>query len=665
MKLVLVCAILLCSTSVFASAQNIQIQAQPQTVVFLKNDLVIVCSITNPTQLSSVFFIQILKNSSTTFDNVVSVTTGQALPVQWKDTVLQNRASVTGNIDSPRTAQLRLTIDKNSVQCPTDFKMYSCKMSGMSTASNPVTEETSPITIFYIVQPTIIELPRVRILNEIYDTPKRQFPVGTTIQLTCHGEIGNDVSKTIRWCARKDGEFSFTGLVQTPIHSKASPSGCQYTRSSVITYNLTSEDIFTEFLCESGDTGMCGTGTAIQYVNISSTCRHHSYQASAQNIQIQALPQTIIYRETDLVIICSITNPSQLSSVFFIELLKNSSTTFETVVEVSTGQTPLVQWRDTTLQNRASATGNIDSPSNAQLRLTIDKNSVLCHADFKMYKCKMAGFSSTALEVVTQETSSIALYQIVKPTVIETPRVRILNEIYDTPKRHFPAGTTIQLTCQGEVGNDASKTIRWCTQKTNEMMFTELAQTPIHSEASLSGCQYTRSSTITYTLTKEDTFTQFLCESGDTGLCGTGTAIQYVNITIEESGTTKFHTADEKTGTTNTCTADANSSFLVPFFIGIAVGIGVLILAIFIAIILRRHLLQQQMKRTVCQEQNGEEHYTKPVPKEDQPYTELNTYTELHTTNRQLETDQACSTPDHPYTTLNAMQMTQTTSLPR
>lgn len=121
----------------------------------------------------------------------------------------------------------------------------------------------------------------------------------------------------------------------------------------------------------------------------------------------------------------------------------------------------------------------------------------------------------------------------------------------------------------------------------------------------------------------------------------------------------------KKTGTTNTCTADANSSFLVPFFIGIAVGIGVLILAIFIAIILRRHLLQQQMKRTVCQEQNGEEHYTKPVPKEDQPYTELNTYTELHTTNRQLETDQACSTPDHPYTALNAMQMTQTTSLPR
>lgn len=76
------------------------------------------------------------------------------------------------------------------------------------------------------------------------------------------------------------------------------------------------------------------------------------------------------------------------------------------------------------------------------------------------------------------------------------------------------------------------QTIRWCTQKTNEMMFTRLAQTPIHSEASLSGCQYTRSSTITYNLTNQDTFTKFLCESGDTGLCGTGTAIQHVNITI-------------------------------------------------------------------------------------------------------------------------------------
>lgn len=80
------------------------------------------------------------------------------------------------------------------------------------------------------------------------------------------------------------------------------------------------------------------------------------------------------------------------------------------------------------------------------------------------------------------------------------------------------------------------QTIRWCAQKANEMSFTGLAQTPIHSEAFPSGCQYTRASTITYNLTSQDTFTQFLCESGDTDLCETGTAIQYVNITISQYG---------------------------------------------------------------------------------------------------------------------------------
>ena len=76
------------------------------------------------------------------------------------------------------------------------------------------------------------------------------------------------------------------------------------------------------------------------------------------------------------------------------------------------------------------------------------------------------------------------------------------------------------------------KTIRWCVQHANNVGFKELPQTPIHSEASLSENQYIRSSTIIYNLTGVDTFTQFLCESGDTGMCGTGSAIQHVNISI-------------------------------------------------------------------------------------------------------------------------------------
>lgn len=108
------------------------------------------CSITNPLQLRSVFYIELLKNSSTTFDSVVSVSTGQTPPIQWGETTLQGRASATGNIESPSNALLRLTIDKNFVMCPTDFKMYMCKMSGLSTESVAVRQDTSPIIISYI-----------------------------------------------------------------------------------------------------------------------------------------------------------------------------------------------------------------------------------------------------------------------------------------------------------------------------------------------------------------------------------------------------------------------------------------------------------------------------------------------------------------------------------
>lgn len=61
-----------------------------------------------------------------------------------------------------------------------------------------------------------------------------------------------------------------------------------------------------------------------------------------------------------------------------------------------------------------------------------------------------------------KETLNIHIYSpficvSVKPTLIEMPRVRILNENFDTPKRQFPVGTAIQLTCQGQVGSDQSK----------------------------------------------------------------------------------------------------------------------------------------------------------------------------------------------------------------
>ena len=136
-----------------------------------------------------------------------------------------------------------------------------------------------------------------------------------------------------------------------------------------------------------------------------------SVSASSQNIQIQVLPLLVIYQENDLIIQCSITNPSQLSSVYYIQLQKNSSTGFETVVAIFKDQSPQIQWPSgSTLQNRASAVGSqIKIPSSAILKLTIDKNSVMCPTDFVEYRCKMSGLSTVTSDAVTQETNPITV----------------------------------------------------------------------------------------------------------------------------------------------------------------------------------------------------------------------------------------------------------------
>lgn len=51
--------------------------------------------------------------------------------------------------------------------------------------------------IFVTVKPTVMEMPQVKMLNELFITPHRQFPVGTAKQLTCEGEIGSDLN-TVR-----------------------------------------------------------------------------------------------------------------------------------------------------------------------------------------------------------------------------------------------------------------------------------------------------------------------------------------------------------------------------------------------------------------------------------------------------------------------------------
>ena len=85
------------------------------------------------------------------------------------------------------------------------------------------------------------------------------------------------------------------------------------------------------------------------------------------------------------------------------QLLKNCSLGFKTAVSIFKDQTPQIVWPSGSLQNRASAVGSeINTLSTARLKLTIDKNSVLCPTDFTAYMCKFSGFNTATSDVVTQ-----------------------------------------------------------------------------------------------------------------------------------------------------------------------------------------------------------------------------------------------------------------------
>lgn len=108
--------------------------------------------------------------------------------------------------------------------------------------------------------------------------------------------------------------------------------------------------------------------------------------ALSQNVQIQAVPPTVKYLEDDLVIICSITNSSNFSAVLSLELQRNESGSFQTIVSIGQDQAP--QWANTLLKRRANVSISVSDTYSAEMKFSVDKENVLCPEDFTMYKCK-------------------------------------------------------------------------------------------------------------------------------------------------------------------------------------------------------------------------------------------------------------------------------------
>lgn len=92
-----------------------------------------------------------------------------------------------------------LKVLKRSIQeyhHPRNRATNSCAVEQYTYISNNPCMHISKVVLFFwfSVKPAVIEVPRVKILNELYDTPDRQFPVGTAITLTCQGQVGSDKS---------------------------------------------------------------------------------------------------------------------------------------------------------------------------------------------------------------------------------------------------------------------------------------------------------------------------------------------------------------------------------------------------------------------------------------------------------------------------------------
>ncbi|XP_021365292.1 uncharacterized protein LOC110458065 isoform X2 [Mizuhopecten yessoensis] len=107
--------------------------------------------------------------------------------------------------------------------------------------------------------------------NALYVTPTpnvngQYYSVGTSLTFSCSGTVGSD-KRIHTWCYKQAGSNTgFTGYpTATDINQNENglvQDGCNYRRSSTLTYNVTAADTETSFMCEPFTGSMCGTSAA-------------------------------------------------------------------------------------------------------------------------------------------------------------------------------------------------------------------------------------------------------------------------------------------------------------------------------------------------------------------------------------------------------------------
>lgn len=230
---------------------------------------------------------------------------------------------------------------------------------------------------------------------------------------------------------------------------------------------------------------------------------------------------------------CEIFKTANLFRVINIDLLRNSSKSYQNILSVSSqvNGPSVIVWQDKFLQSRATASGDVSTTS-AFMRFRLHSKQVKC-ADAATYTCRMTALLndySTRYEEVTIDIGTRA-----RPNSLDSLTI---SPAPDSKRRH-KVGIGIQMMCSGIFGNPPEN-LRWCFKRHGETVFREypLKSDIVYSDAVSSGyCQYRRSSTLSFTVHQEDHKAEFLCEVYNTGSCGSSMIQVRHMLQIHTNGT--------------------------------------------------------------------------------------------------------------------------------
>ncbi|XP_056015273.1 uncharacterized protein LOC130052958 isoform X2 [Ostrea edulis] len=239
----------------------------------------------------------------------------------------------------------------------------------------------------------------------------------------------------------------------------------------------------------------------------------------------------------DMVISCEIDRRTTFREIHLMGLEKKNGEDEKRPVLFITDETKIT-WEDHYIQHRPGVTvsGDITSVQSAYLTYTISRDYVHCDNDSASYSCFLGGLEKNG-SMSTQFTKDYLVKVLDPPKHMDAPVVRTGALGNPTPNRQFPAGTTIQIECSGEVGTDqadSNPSIRWCSRAVGDTSLTPMPVTHSFNARKINSCLWWKTSALEYTVSAIDEETQIICESGYQYACGSGTAKANVTIQVNE-----------------------------------------------------------------------------------------------------------------------------------